>query len=416
MPQKSTLADRIKMKQKAVKSDSKAEAENVKSSITAHFASKQKEAEAKGASLAKRIKAKADAVKDDDNDAGDELSPEETAALESSVAQAKTRYNDLIARVKMTDIVRETTSLGNQIEALPEKIEEIRQRGYKFRSYLEGKIEVLAAQWDEINDRVEQWLEEESKELDDELAKCERHNRRLDGKVSSRTEATLASFNSVLDEMDVQIKASEERVKALYDEVSNEVYKTNSQLSQVSKHLDWLEESEVKLNAGEGLYIAAEAEWDDNRDKPDGHIYVTDQRVIFEQREKKGGMLGFGGKKVQGILWEVPLSSVEKIIPEDKGLFGGKDMMNMKLGAGAPYAEIVCEIKGGIDSKVWAKQINRAVQGHISQESTVEPDSDLIERLRKAPTDCPNCGGVLPKLAAGDNEVNCKYCGTVVRI
>jgi hypothetical protein len=127
-------------------------------------------------------------------------------------------------------------------------------------------------------------------------------------------------------------------------------------------------------------------------------------------------MMGFGGKQVQEVLWEVALDTIEKIVPEDKGMFGGKDMMNMKLGAGAPYAEIVCEIKGGIDSKTWAKQINRAIKGFISQESTVEPDAELIERLRNAPTDCPNCGGVLPKLAAGANEVTCPYCGTVVRV
>lgn len=412
---KSSLADRMRMKKKALKSNSKDEAENVKSAIASHLASKKKDAESKGNSLAARIKAKSEAIQDEDDD-GDELSEEETAALESSVASAKSRYEDLIKRVKMTSIVRETSSLGNQIEGLPEKIEEIRQRGYKFRSYLENKIDVMADRWDEINDRVEKWLEEESEELDDELAKCERYNRRIGSKITSRTESTLESFNAVLDEMETQVEASEEKIKALYEEVRGEVSKTNSQLSQVTKHLDWLDEADVTLNAGEGLYIAAEAEWDDNRDKPEGYIFVTDQRVVFEQREKKGGMMGFGGKKVQEVLWEAALDTIEKITPEDKGMFGGKDMMNIKLGAGAPYAEIVCEIKGGIDSKAWAKQINRAVKGLINQESTVEPDAELIERLRNAPTDCPNCGGVLAKLAAGADEVTCQYCGTVVRV
>lgn len=433
---KSSLSDRIKMKNKAVKADSKDEAKNMKSAISAHLASKQKDAEAKGSSLADRIKAKADKLDADDDkgegntkgslaaslkdklDAvkGEPLGEEEAAEVEAAVSEANSRYNNLIERVKMTSIVRETSSLGNQIEALPEKVEEIRQRGYKFRAYLEGKIEVFAEQWDDINDRVEKWLEEESEELDDELAKCERYKRRLEGTATTTTKDTVDAFSAVLDEMEAQVEASEGKVKAVYEETRNEVSKTNSQISTVVKHLDWLDESDVELAADEGLYIAAEAEWDDNRDKPDGYIFVTDKRVIFEQREKKGGMMGFGGKKVQETLWEVALDTIEKVTPEDKGMFGGKDMMNMKLGAGAPYAEIVCEIKGGIDSKTWAKQINRAVKGHISQESTVEPDSELIERLRNAPTDCPNCGGTLPKLAAGDNEVSCKYCGSVVRI
>ncbi|MCA9912880.1 MAG: hypothetical protein KC496_06010 [Anaerolineae bacterium] len=91
-------------------------------------------------------------------------------------------------------------------------------------------------------------------------------------------------------------------------------------------------------------------------------------------------------------------------------------MMHLKLGAGAPYAEITCEIKGGIKSDFWAQQVQRAVKGYISSESTVEPDPELIERLRNAPTDCPNCGSVLPELSAGDTQVTCAYCGSVMRI
>jgi len=198
--------------------------------------------------------------------------------------------------------------------------------------------------------------------------------------------------------------------------VSREVSKTASQLAQVNKQLDWLDAADVELNASEGLFMAAEAEWDDNRDKPEGFIFVTDQRIIFEQSEKKGGMLGFGGKSVKEVLWEVEHGQVEKVIPANEGIGGGKDMMTLKLGSGAPYAEIICEIKGGIEADYWAQQITRATKGYISQESAIEPDPELIERLQNAPTDCPNCGGVMPKLSAGDTEVTCQYCGTVVRI
>ena len=88
----------------------------------------------------------------------------------------------------------------------------------------------------------------------------------------------------------------------------------------------------------------------------------------------------------------------------------------MKMGSGAPYAELTLEIKGGIDSKYWAQQIKRVVKGTIKAESAVEEDPELIERLRNAPTDCPNCGGILPKLSAGATEMTCKYCGAVVRV
>ncbi len=402
-----SLKDRMKAKKQALASGSK---EDDGGSLKGHLSSRKKKVEEKASGLRSRMQSKAADIEDDDDDDEDEVDDEELAA---SIEEAKSRFDDLVKRVQMTDIVSETSSLGNKIEGLPEAIDGVRSRGYKFRSYLENKIEVMAEQWDNINDRVEQWLDEESAELDDELATAEKAYQRLSSRGSERR---LEKLTAALDTLETQVEASEEKIKALYNEVNQEMNTTSRQLAQINKQLDWLEAADVSLNAGEGLFIAAEAEWDDNRDKPDGFIYVTDQRILFEQSEKKGGMLGFGGKKVKEMLWEVSHDQVEKVVPANEGFGGGKDMMTLKLGSGAPYSEIVCEIKGGIEADYWAQQVNRAAKGLISQESAVEPDPELIERLQNAPTECPNCGGVLDKLAAGANEVTCKYCGNVVRI
>ena len=402
-----SLKDRMKAKKQALASGGKEE--DGGGSLKGHLSARKKKVEEKASGLRSRMQSKAAEIEDDDDDE-DEVDDEELAA---AIGAAKSRFDDLVRRVQMTDIVTETSSLGNKIEGLPEAIDGVRSRGYKFRSYLENKIEVMAEQWDTINDRVEQWLDEESAELDDELATAEKAYQRLSSRGSERR---LEKLTVALDTLESQVEASEEKIKALYNEVNQEMSTTSRQLAQINKQLDWLEAADVTLNAGEGLFIAAEAEWDDNRDKPDGFIYVTDGRILFEQSEKKGGMLGFGGKKVKEMLWEVSHDQVEKVIPANEGFGGGKDMMTLKLGSGAPYSEIVCEIKGGIEADYWAQQVNRAVKGLINQESAVEPDPELIERLQNAPTECPNCGGVLDKLTAGANEVTCKYCGNIVRV
>ena len=401
-----SLKDRMRKKNQSLRGED-VEAEDLKSIMKERRA----RAEEKSSSLADRIRSKADEKHDDeDEDEEDEIDDEELAA---AVEEAKTRYEDLVKRVQMTDIVREVSSLGNDIEGLPDAIQQVRSRGYKFRAYLESKIEVMAEKWDDTNDRIETWLDEESADLDDELADAENAYRRLKRRP---TESRLEKLTGVLDELETQVEASEEKVQALYEAIQREVATTKTQLGKVNKQLDWLEGSEISLNAGEGLFMAAEAEWDDNRDKPEGYIFVTDQRIIFEQSEKKGGMMGFGGKQVKEVLWEVGHDSVEKVIPENRGMMGGNDMMILKLGAGAPYPEIVAEIKGGIEAEYWAQQVNRAAKGYITQESAVEPDPELIERLQNAPTACPNCGGVLPKLTAGATQVTCEYCGTAIRI
>ncbi|MEM9951010.1 MAG: hypothetical protein AAF846_05385 [Chloroflexota bacterium] len=401
-----SLADKMRAKKQAL-AEGKAGGADLKGSIAA----RKEKADSKKSSLRNRMKAKADLKEADEDDDGDEdLDDEE---LEASIEEAKERFDELVKRVQLTDIVEETTALGNKMVDLPEDIAAIRGRGYKFRNYLESKIEVMAEKWDGVNDRIETWLETESEDLDDELAEAESAYRRLQNRKSQRY---LDKLTAALDTLETQVEASEEKVKALYDEVNREMSTTTNQLAQINKQLDWLDGADVSLNAGEGLYMAAEAEWDDNRDKPDGFIFVTDQRMIFEQSEKKGGMLGFGGKQVKEVLWEVSMDQIEDVVPSNEGLGGGKDMMTLKLGSGAPYAEIIAEVKGGIEADYWAQQVKRVAKGLITEESTVEPDPELIERLRNAPTDCPNCGGVLPKLVAGANEVTCQYCGSMVRI
>lgn len=401
-----SLKDSMRRKNKSL---SGGKAEDDGDSMKSHMIARKEKANKKASDLRSRMVSRANEDDDDDND-DEEIEDEE---LEAAITEAKDRYDGIVKRVQMTDIVRETTALGSDIEGLPEAIDGVRSRGYKFRSYLENKIEVMAGQWDDINDRIERWLDEEAAELDDELADVEKAHRRL---KSRKTESRLGRLIGALDTLETQVEASEEKIQAVYESLEREVNTTKRQLSMVNKQLDWLDAADVKLNAGEGLFIAAEAEWDDNRDKPDGFIYVTDQRIIFEQNEKKGGMLGFGGKKIKEVLWEVSHDQVEKVIPANEGFGGGKDMMTLKLGSGAPYAEIICEIKGGIEADYWAQQVNRAAKGLISQDSAIEPDAELIERLHNAPTECPNCGGVLAKLVAGANEVTCEYCGNVVRI
>ena len=40
------------------------------------------------------------------------------------------------------------------LSLLPTEIEELRTRGYVFRSFLENKVNVLAEQWEEVQGRV----------------------------------------------------------------------------------------------------------------------------------------------------------------------------------------------------------------------------------------------------------------------
>jgi hypothetical protein len=69
-----------------------------------------------------------------------------------------------------------------------------------------------------------------------------------------------------------------------------------------------------------------------------------------------------------------------------------------------------------VPCKLWAQEINRMRNGEVTNERAIPPDPELIEKLKNAPTECPQCGGMLPRIVAGQTEVVCKYCGGMIRI
>jgi hypothetical protein len=91
-------------------------------------------------------------------------------------------------------------------------------------------------------------------------------------------------------------------------------------------------------------------------------------------------------------------------------------MLNFTLGAGAPYGAVTVEVKGGVQSKFWAAQIQRMIEGKTDDERAIQPDRETLEAIRNAPTACPSCGGTLPQLVANQRQIDCAYCGAVIRI
>lgn len=415
-----SLAEKMRAKREAGDDNDNDVLESGKKSVkpTSSLAEKmrQRKSGATGGSLADRMRQRQD---DDDNIDPDDDTPlddEAAAELEEKIEELGDLYSELVDRVKLTSIVEEIAGLGNLIEKLPQGIEEVRDRGYVYRKYLEGKVEVMAEQWDELNREAKRWVREESDDLEQRLDRAEA----LVEKISEHTspnaaQQTLANrLETLLENLDDKVDAAEDHIEGLYSALQREVSTTNQQLVTVTKLLQEKEEASFDFAAGENVYAVARAEYDDGGKKPDGNFFITDQRIIFEQKEKAGGTLGFGKKNVQQMLWEVPISAIEQVTSEDKGMFGGKDMVSMTLGSGAPFREVTIEVKGGIDSKVWARQIRQMAADEI--ETAVEPDPELVERLRNAPTECPTCGGMLPQVMQGQNDVTCRYCGTVIRI
>ena len=347
------------------------------------------------------------------------LDTEAAEQLKRVIGEQKTKFNRLIERSKLTQLVRDTSSLENQVNSLPQTVAQLRARGYAFRSYLEQKSEVLANQWGEVNGEIRKWIDEESRTLGEHVSDAEKFIRDIDAaKAATTTQEHLTNqLSSVLETLDTRVSAAEKHIRQMYDDLRREVQVMNKQLTEVGWFLEQRDEASFSFMPAEAVFLVAEATWDAGGKNMNGILFLTDQRVVFEQKETVGKTLGlFGGQKAHELKWEAPVSAVEEVRAENKGLFGGKDMLYFTMGGGATHRSITVEVKGGADCKFWAQQIKRMVSGDAHDERAIEPDPEMIERLRNAPTQCAVCGGTLPQIVRGQLEVSCKYCGSVVRL
>ena len=88
----------------------------------------------------------------------------------------------------------------------------------------------------------------------------------------------------------------------------------------------------------------------------------------MERKEKEGSFLGFGGKKVQEFLWEIPVAQVLSIRPEQRGLLGVVDLIHITTAPESPLGETTVEVKGGIDADAFAAQLRKALDGSLESE------------------------------------------------
>lgn len=334
----------------------------------------------------------------------------------------RTRFQTLRDQADLSDLQREVADLTTKVGTLPADISRIRTRGYAFAAYLEQKAEVLAQQWAAVADEVKRELAAHQRRLRGELSQVEQTVEKADAFAHKPDflASRMDELERALGDAEGMVKAAVDAVSGLFATLRSDIYGTFSQLDQINGYMDQRDEASFAFLAGEAVFLTAKAEWvvsGKGGQDPDGILFLTDQRLIFEQKEKTGKRLGlFGGKNTQEVEWEIPLHQIEKVEAENKGFFGGKDMLYFTLGAGAPHAQLTLEVKGGVNCKFWRDQINRMISGGTQDERAIAPDPELIEALRNAPAACNICGGTLPRLVAGQTQITCAFCGSVIRI
>ncbi len=341
-------------------------------------------------------------------------SSEETRA---KLDELQDQLGDLQESLLLTRARNDMGDLETALSLLPAEIEELRTRGYVFRSFLENKINVLAEQWEEIDSRVSREVSRRQRELERESDVAESA---LQQATSGRA-SQVSRAESAIEMLERKVRAAQSAVEAMYRALKQNVNQTKSQVEQIRWLLDQVDESCFQLYPTEDPVTACKSQYmETKKEGPEGVLYLTDARLIFEQKEEKATkkilFITTEKEKVQQLIFEVPIGQIEEVKSSQKGFMGRKEMLELLFAPEADLSGATLRLRGA-DNEEWDGLIGRVKSGEIIKERTRPKDEATVEAARAAPTKCPTCGATLSaEIVRGMREITCEYCGTVIRL
>lgn len=329
--------------------------------------------------------------------------------------------------IMLTSLNDELEDIGAAITSLPANVENLRGRGYVFKSYLEKKVETLVTQWRDVRPKVEEAARTQSQALQTDAAN-------IQNLLNRRQSASMA-----LTSLEGKVNAANSNLRGMYDALYDNILQTQQQVDDVSWTLQQAEMASFGFLPTEGPLEAAPANWKKPDDKHgvEGVLILTDQRLLFEQKEevatKKVLFITTEKQKVQGLQWQIPVMHIDKAAGSKRGFMSKDDFLTVTCsgdgaflntegqpmyvpGVGGKMTSLDIHLKGET-GEAWQGHIGRVKSREIEKERTVPVDQAAAEAVANAPTKCTTCGATLTQtILRGQTEIKCEYCGSVIRI
>jgi len=331
--------------------------------------------------------------------------------------------NKLQSAVRFSGHLDRLEDLTTLLGVLPQRLLELRTRGYPFETSLEAKLDLLQQKWPEQLPRVRAQIDKEAGRLASDMQAVERLVQQATSlsAAPSAAEAALSRAEQAVEALEGKSEAAATAIDGMYDQVESEISELDSRLQQIDSLLDRFAEASFSLLPAESPFGAVKARWDKGgKDDPQGVLYLTDQRLVFEQKQevatKKVLFITTAKKLVQQLLLEAPLGQVEEVKASRKGLLGHEDHLDLSFSSDAGVRSAHFHLDGQ-DCMKWQAWIGQAKAGELDKDRTVEVDQELVDRARQAPTRCPVCNGpITQRVLRGMDQIACEYCGHVVRL
>ncbi|PKO18196.1 MAG: hypothetical protein CVU39_01795 [Chloroflexi bacterium HGW-Chloroflexi-10] len=352
--------------------------------------------------------------------------PSPAEQLEKDIRDVRWDIENFQKYVNLATLQDQIEDLQTKIRGLSQRVINLRSVNYVFDKTLDGNVDDLIKKWQPINMNLKLKINQESQRLKNELRPIETQIAQIVGsKQNIRLANQLLSTLKVnVDNLEDKIRATESTIRGLYNTFEQDFNKFNQHLTNLETSFKELGEASFNLLAHECLIMAVEATWtkDGREDKtdPKGNLFLTDQRLIFEQKEevatKKVLFITTERKMVQELLFEIPIRYVEEVKATELGVFKNKDFLDILFSTKATYQQVQVHLHGH-DCGEWKAMINKVLCGDYDKDRIKEIESEVIEKIKNAPTICPNCNAsIVHPVLRGMDHITCDYCGSTIKL
>ena len=345
--------------------------------------------------------------------------------VKNDIQSLQYSLRDLQTSVRMTDIRDSVEDLSTSVNGMDRRIKSLRERGYAFEKDLEEMAADFEKEWIGIAPNLAAQIEKEASSMERSLRPLETQVAQVVGKSAAPAalRPRLNSLNAQVETLEGRVEAAERSIRGGYDQFSSDVQKQKYHLTKLEWMLTELSEASFELLATESGIRAVKAVWakagKQSKNDPEGVLYLTDQRLLFEQKEKvttkKVLFVATEKKLVQELLWEAPLALIEQTKARKEGFLNKDNYIEVRFGSGAPFDVVHIHIWQTGDE--WKALLKRAKAKEFDKTRAIAIDETAAKKVKDAPTKCPSCGGAINQVVLrGMESITCEYCGDVIRL
>ncbi len=351
----------------------------------------------------------------------------QTDEMTARLASVRSDYERVAGAVALASLVDALENVTSNIDNVSRGLADVRARGYRFGRDWETQLETLRIRWPQQRIETTRLLEGQRRVLNSAARDIETLLQR-----AGRDGNLIGTAQSRVTDLQFNISGAERQISSTFDGIQEQVSTLQQEVDRAGLLLNALDSACFDLLPDEHGVAVCEAAWTSDQQQPEGMLFLTDSRLIFEQRQevakKKVLFITTEKELIQEKLWEAPIGAVDDLEAEDKKSFlRRQELLTLRFSERTRElpGDITLQLKGA-DNETWRSLIRSAKSGQIDGERFGAPapeeklaaavEQEATEPEKELPTVCPNCAAPLPAIFKGMKQVTCDYCGTTTNI